>query len=164
MHKNGFTEKNPKLPTLGQVGVVVKDIQKALKYYSSVFGIGPFDIYDFHPQRTWVKGKEVVPIKLKLAMADMGPVKLELLQIIEGDELPHQDFLETHGEGLQHLGFYAENYDEWKMYAREKGMEILCEAEIEDELRGKRRAFYMDSSKVGGVLFEIIEMKKAEGS
>lgn len=152
--------KNPELPKLGQVGVVVKDIQKAAEYYSSVFGIGPFDIYDFHPQRAWVKGKEIRPIKLKIAMASLGDVKLELIQVIEGKDLPHVNFLEKHGEGLQHLGFYSENYDEWKSYAQQKGMEMLCEAEVEDKVRGKRRAFCMDSSRVGGVLFEIIEMQK----
>lgn len=152
---------DPRLPSLGQVGVVVRDIQEAVKYYSTVFGIGPFDIYDFQPQRTWFKGKEVDPIKLKIAMADLGKVKLELIQVLEG-EVPHREFLETHGEGLQHLGFYSDKYDEWKSYAKEQGMKILCEAEAQDELRGKRRGFYMDSGKVGGVIFEIIEVQKGK--
>jgi len=152
--------KGPELPRLGQVGVVVKDIQKAVEYYSSVFGIGPFNIYDVNPQRTWLKGKEVRPSKVRLAMADLGQVKLELLQLIEGDVHPIRDFLETYGEGLQHLGFYADNYDEWKLYAQERGMEILYELEVEDEARGKRRGFFMDSSKIGGVIFEIIEVEK----
>jgi hypothetical protein len=94
-------------------------------------------------------------------MADLGQVKFELIQVVEG-KLPHNEFLETHGEGLQHLGFYSENYEEWKSKVKEKGIEILCEAEVEDQIRGRRRAFYMDSSKIGGVLFEIIEMQKGK--
>ena len=86
-------------------------------------------------------------------MADFGPVKFELIQVIEG-QLPHREFLEIHGEGVQHLGLYVDNYDEWKSYVLEQGMEILTEAEINDG-RGKRRAFYMDFSKIGGVVFEI---------
>jgi catechol 2,3-dioxygenase-like lactoylglutathione lyase family enzyme len=152
--------KGLQLPKIGQVGVVVKDIQKAVEYYSSVFGIGPFNIYDINPQRAWRNGKEVRPSKVKLAMADFGQVKLELIQLIEGNEDPIHKFLETYGEGLQHLGFYADNYDEWKLYAQEKGMAILYELEVEDEVRGKRRGFFMDSSKIGGVLFEIIEVQK----
>jgi hypothetical protein len=42
----------------------------------------------------------------------------------------------------------------------EEGIEILCEIEAEDQVRGKRRAFYMDSGEIGGVLFEIIETEK----
>lgn len=38
-----------RLPQLAQVGVVVKDLEKVVAYYTSTFGIGPFDIYDFHP-------------------------------------------------------------------------------------------------------------------
>jgi len=149
------SEHIPVLPGLGQVGVVVKDVEKAVAYYSSVFGIGPFDVYDFAPTRSWYHGKETDPIKLKIAMSNLGPVKFELIEVIEG-KLPHQEFLDQHGEGLQHLGFYVENYEQWKAYAAEQGMELLCEAEMEDEIRGKRRGFYMDSSKIGGVVFEII--------
>ena len=154
-----MAEKSLKFPSVGHIGVVVKDIEKVVKYYSSVFGIGPFDIYDFEPKKAWVRGKEVKPFKLKIAAADLGPVKLELLQIIDG-EPPHRDFLDIHGEGLQHIGFYVENYDEWKAYTEGQGINLLCEAEIEDEVRGKRRAFYMNSNEPGGVLFEIIERKK----
>ena len=92
-------------------------------------------------------------------MADLGQVKLERLQLIEGDVHPIRDFLQTYGEGLQHLGFYVDNYNEWKLYSQEKGMEILYELEVEDEARGKRRGFFMDSSKIGGVIFEIIEVQ-----
>ena len=38
---------------------------------------------------------------------------------------------------MQHLGFYADNYDEWKLYAQERAMEILYELEVEDAARGK---------------------------
>jgi hypothetical protein len=40
---------------------------------------------------------------------------------------------------------------------REEGIDILCEIEAEDRVRGRRRAFYMNSGEIGGVLFEIIE-------
>jgi hypothetical protein len=108
-----------------------------------------------------VNGEEVDSIKLKIGMTDLGSVKLELIELIDADGHPHVDFLKTHGEGLQHLGFYSENCEEWKSYAQEEGMEILCEAEVEDEFRGRRRAFYMDSAKIGGALFEIVEAPPA---
>jgi hypothetical protein len=42
---------------------------------------------------------------------------------------------------------------------KEEGIEILCEIEAEDRVRGKRRAFYMNSGGIGGILFEIVEKK-----
>jgi methylmalonyl-CoA/ethylmalonyl-CoA epimerase len=146
-------------PNVGHIGVVVKDIEKVVKYYSSVFGMGPFEVYDFEPIKTWIRGKEVKPFRMKIAVADVGTPRLELLQVIHGDP-PHRDFLNSHGEGLQHLGFYVENYDEWKSYVEAEGIDLLYEAEIVDDVRGKRRAFYMNSGEIGGVLFEIIERKK----
>jgi catechol 2,3-dioxygenase-like lactoylglutathione lyase family enzyme len=151
-----MASKSLRLPKVGHIGTVVKNIDRVIEYYSPVFGIGPFEIYDFRPYKAWVHGQEVRPFELKIATADVGSAKMELIQVIRG-EPPHRDFLEVHGEGLQHLGFYVENYDEWKSYVREEGIGILCEIEAEDQVRGNRRAFYMNSGEIGGVLFEIIE-------
>jgi catechol 2,3-dioxygenase-like lactoylglutathione lyase family enzyme len=148
--------KGLRFPKVGHIGVVVKNIDRVIEFYSPVFGIGPFEIYDFRPYKAWVRGQEVTPFELRIATADIGSANLELIQVVQG-ELPHRDFLEVHGEGLQHLGFYVENYDEWKSYVREEGIDILCEIEAEDRVRGRRRAFYMNSGEIGGVLFEIIE-------
>jgi len=154
-----MASKSLRFPDVGHIGAVVTNIDRVIEYYSPVFGIGPFEIYDFRPQKAWVRGQEVKPFELRIATADVGSAKMELIQVIRGDP-PHRDFLEVHGEGLQHLGFYVENYDEWKSYVREEGIEILCEIEAEDQVRGKRRAFYMNSGQIGGVLFEIIETQK----
>jgi methylmalonyl-CoA/ethylmalonyl-CoA epimerase len=154
-----MTEKRLSFPAPGHIGVVVKNVEKVAQSYSTSFGIGPFEIYDFEPLKTWVYGLEAEPFKLKIGLADMGAVKLELLQVVSGNPL-HRKFLETHGEGLQHIGFYVENYDEWKAYVQGERIPIIYEAEIEDAVRGRRRAFYMDSRAPGGVLFEIIEKVK----
>jgi methylmalonyl-CoA/ethylmalonyl-CoA epimerase len=153
--------KSLKFPKVGHIGVVVKDIGRVIEYYSPVFGIGPFEIYDFRPHKAWVRGRKVKPFELRIATADIGLASLELIQVVRG-EPPHRDFLEVHGEGLQHLGFYVENYDEWKSYVRKEGIDILCEIEAQDQVRGKRRAFYMNSGEIGGVLFEIIERRAME--
>jgi catechol 2,3-dioxygenase-like lactoylglutathione lyase family enzyme len=147
-----------RFPKVGHIGTVVRDINRVIEYYSQVFGIGPFEVYDFRPLKTWVGGRKVRPFELKIAAADIGSADLELLQVIRGNP-PHRAFLKTRGEGLQHLGFYVGNYDEWRSYVRDEGIDILCEIEAEDPVRGRRRAFYMDSGQIGGVLFEIIEKR-----
>ena len=145
------------LPSLGQVGVVVKDVEKAIAYYTENFGLGPFQIIDFNPEKHWVRGQPH-PLRLKIAMAEMGPVHLELIEPVSKDS-PHQQFLEEKGEGIQHLGFYIDDYEGWISHLKSKGIEVLMNAETTVEGMGRIRAAYLESDQVGGVLFEVIEIK-----
>jgi catechol 2,3-dioxygenase-like lactoylglutathione lyase family enzyme len=145
------------LPPPSQVGVVVRDLGKAIDYYSRTFGLGPFQTVEFAPAKHWVKGKPT-PIRLNIGMCQWGPLTLELIEPVEGDA-PHKWFLEEKGEGLQHLGFIVDNYDEWLRYLKEKGIQVLMNAETDVEGMGHVRAAYMESDSIGGVLFELIEVK-----
>ena len=155
-----MSKKKLHLPELSGVGIVVKDIEKAMEYYSKTFGIGPFRTVMFNPEKHWVDGKPF-PVQLKLAFASLGgSVELELLQPLS--EGPHKDFLETHGEGLQHLGFNVDNYDEWMSYLKREGIGILYNAEGYIEGLGYVRAAYLDSGdeKPGNTLIELSELKQ----
>jgi catechol 2,3-dioxygenase-like lactoylglutathione lyase family enzyme len=149
------TKKPPVFPPVSQIGVVVRDLGKAMKYYTDTFGIGPFRVVDFAPEKHFVRGKPV-PIKLRIGLAQMGAVQIELIEPVEGDA-PHKRFLEERGEGLQHLGFYVDNYDEWMAYLKEQGIGILMEGETTIEGMGRVRAAYAETDKVGGVLFEFVQ-------
>ena len=149
------TEKQgPVLPPIAQAGIVVKDLKKAIEYYSRVFRIGPFTSMVFTPEKHWVKGKPF-PVKLNIAVAQMGPVQMELIEPV-GDG-PHKWFLDSNGEGLHHLGFIVDNYDAWMNYLKQQGTEVLMNAETDIPGFGHMRAAYMESNKTGGVLFELIE-------
>jgi len=39
-------EPRVKLPPVSQIGIVVRDMDKAIEYYSSAFGWGPFNALD----------------------------------------------------------------------------------------------------------------------
>jgi methylmalonyl-CoA/ethylmalonyl-CoA epimerase len=152
----GQSQKQMVLPPPAQIGVVVRDLGKAIEYYSNTFGLGPFQTIEFAPARHWVKGKPT-PIRLKIGMCQWGPLMLELIEPAEGDA-PHRWFLEGRGEGMQHIGFIVNNYDEWLGYLGEKGIDVLMNAETDVEGMGHIRAAYLTSDRVGGVLFELIEV------
>jgi hypothetical protein len=45
------------LPPATQLGVIVRDMEKAVEYYSKAFGIGPFaPITDLKPDKGWYMG------------------------------------------------------------------------------------------------------------
>lgn len=145
------------LPPPAQVGVVVKNLSEAIDFYTQTFGLGPFQTLEFAPAQHWVNGKPT-PIRLKIGLCQWGPLTLELIEPLEGDA-PHKWFLEEKGEGMQHLGFIVENYDEWLSYLKREGIDVLMSAETDVEGMGHVRAAYIQSDRIGGVLFELIEVK-----
>ena len=56
------------LPGVGQIGVVVEDLDRTMAFYESVFGLGPFDVREVGAPNVWDRGKEK-PIKARLAFA-----------------------------------------------------------------------------------------------
>jgi methylmalonyl-CoA/ethylmalonyl-CoA epimerase len=144
-----------KLPPVSQIGVVVKDMDKAVEYYSSVFGIGPFTVYEFTPDKHWFMEKPSY-LKLLMGKAMLGKIELELIRPLEGRSL-HQDFLDVHGEGLQHLGFNVKDYDEIFSRFLKAGFQPLMRAEsYVATYKGDLKACYFDTRRTGGIIFEII--------
>ena len=39
-----------KVPSLGQVGIVVRDMDESCRYYRDVFGIGPWAVFQGEPE------------------------------------------------------------------------------------------------------------------
>lgn len=142
------------LPEVGQVGVVVKDVQKAAEYYTSNFGIGPFKIFDYRFENGQVHGRPAT-FKLRLGFARMGQVVLELIQVLEGETI-YKEFLEKKGEGLHHLCFYVSDFDEKVAAFARKGIGVIQGA------RYPEGGFaYLDTEKVGGVILELAMRRKS---
>ncbi len=146
------------LPPVGQIGIVVQDVEKVAAYYHDVFGWGPFQIMEVDLSESTYNGKKSNG-RLKVAFAQSGPVEIELIQVLEG-QMPHSDFLSQKGEGLQHLRFQVDDLDAvladlakrdihpiWYWSLPEMGMKFT----------------YIDSDKIGGVMFELFEMKQPPG-
>ena len=145
-----------KVPELGQVGIVVRDIERAIAYYEEVFGIGPWALFEGEPERCVSAGREVT-FRGRMATAQAGRVQVELIQIVEGENI-HTEFLASHGEGIHHVGFFVSDLEERLTAAREAGIGILE--------RGRLRQLglvidyaYLDTTEVGGVIIEYIEAR-----
>lgn len=148
-------KKKLTLPPISQIGVVVKNVEKTAAFYSSAFGIGPFTIYEWSPDRHWNDEK---PSHLRLRMGKVmwDNVELELIEPLEGIS-DHRSFLETHGEGLHHLGFNVPNYEEvFEKFLREGFRPLMRAESYVESYNGRLKACCFDTRKVGGILFEII--------
>jgi len=149
------------LPPMSQVGTVVADLDAAMAYYEDILGIGPFTVFDFIPEHHWCEGRPC-PVELRIGIAELAPgVALELVEPVAGDA-PHQWFLDEYGEGLQHIGYEVENYDEWLDHFVSKGIDPIPLQNAEFNLGdGLRRAAYLKTDVVGGVVIELIEILPA---
>ena len=146
--------KKLKVPWLGQVGVVVRDLDEAVGYYRDVFGLGPWAVFEGEPESCIDRGKEV-SFRGRMAMSQAGPVQIELIQILEGETI-HTEFLAEHGEGVHHLGFFVRNLEERLDAARDARIEVLQRGTLK-QLGLTIEYAYLDTVGTGGVIIEYIE-------
>ncbi len=136
------------LPDVGQIGVVVEDVDRTIAFYESTFGLGPWDIREVGAPNVWDRGQEK-PIKARLGFATLGQVELELIQVLEGDSF-HLEFLRQHGEGIHHVGFFVRDFQAKLEQAQAMGFEVL-------QMDPFRQAYaYLDTRQPGGIIFELI--------
>ena len=136
------------------VAIVVRDIDKAINYYQSL-GMGPF----VTPppvkigKRTY-HGKSDNPgvSKIREAIGDMGPIRLQLIQPIEGKSI-YQEFLDNRGEGVHHYAFIVDDVEKTEAYFVIKGVEILSSVRLE----GGGGHIIVNTAVTGGVLLEFMQ-------
>ena len=141
-----------KLPPISQVGMVVKDIDKVIEFYSSTFGIGPWVVREGEYRELKVRDK-IYSCKTKVAWANFGPIELELFQVREGRSL-HSEFLDKGREGVHHLGFFVSKEEKERIIAElaKTGINVVQAAK-----RPNVSYAFLDTEKIGGVFFELIE-------
>jgi catechol 2,3-dioxygenase-like lactoylglutathione lyase family enzyme len=139
------TKKSP-FSELHHISIVVRDLDEAAKFYTSV-GIGPF--VDYPPMKEYVKidvPDEKGFYNLKIKVARIGPVDLQLVQPGEGESI-YKDFLEKRGEGVFHLGFVVDDIEKSEEEVRRRGLNVISSGRREN---GSGFA-YLDTTEKGGV-------------
>ena len=142
-----------KLPPVSQVGMIVKDLDKVMQFYSSTFGIGPWVVKEGEYRELKVRDR-IYSCKTRVAWATFGPIELELFQVKEGRSL-HSEWLDKGREGVHHFGFIVTREE------RERIMAEVAKTDIKvvqaAERPGVSYAFLDTEKKGGGVFFELIE-------
>jgi hypothetical protein len=138
-----------------QIGVVVKSIGETVKHLKEIIGIaGPIEYRDVkYPNATYYG--QTAGYRGKRAFFNLGPVALELIELVDGKTV-HEAFLKEKGEGIHHLGFEVKNLKESIKEAEKRGLKVTQSFFRED---GSGFA-YVDSDKVGGIVFELIQRQK----
>ena len=144
-----------KVSELYQVGIVVHDLEKSIEHYQNTFGIGPWGTMNVDPSifsEMTYHGRPVQH-RFRAAFAMVGPMQLELIQPVEGDNI-YSDFLTEHGEGVHHLGHVrVANLAEAIQTLEKEGFPCLQSG------RSPGGGYaYMDTVKTLGIIIELLEM------
>jgi extradiol dioxygenase family protein len=138
------------LPPVYQLGYVVRDIEKACRYYESVFGTDPFsNVIDVNMDGALLRGKPV-ETTIKVAFVQSGDVQIELIEPVVGKNL-YTEFLETRGEGIHHLAYKVDDMEAVKAVYTEKVGEPVFSRDM-----GIMEFAYFDTSEVGGLMIEFL--------
>lgn len=142
------------LPPVSQVGIVVRDIEKTAAFYYSTFGVGPFAIVPEVKFEGVILRGSPTNAKIKVAFAQSGPLQIELIQPLEGENI-YTEFLDTKGEGLHHLGFQVDDFDSMLAEFKSRGIEPVFWLNL-----GWMAFAYLNTETIGGVMFELLWSKK----
>lgn len=148
------------IASVDQVAVVVRDLDRAMERYTSELGIGPWAVYTFSPD--WIRdmtfrGREQ-GYTMKLALCDVGEVMYELIEPVEGPN-SYEEFLNEHGEGLHHLGYFVEDLNAEIENMGSKGFPLLQSGRgmgVDDD----GGYAYFDTESAFGCILEAITMPR----
>jgi catechol 2,3-dioxygenase-like lactoylglutathione lyase family enzyme len=145
------------LPPVSQIGIVVKNVNRSADMYMRIFGLPEFYIYDLEVKEHWYYG-ERAPVKMRMGKSQWGQVEIELIQHLEGEKSLFPGWIETHGEGLNHLGFEVDDYEAVHRKMVAEGFDPIqwIETEYSGYKNGIAKACYFDTRRIAGVIFEIM--------
>ena len=107
-----FNNYKMKATHIEHIGIAVKNLEEAIAYYESVFGLKCYAI------------EEVKDQKVKTAFFKLGETKIELLESTDS-EGPIGKFIEKKGEGIHHLAFAVKDLAGSLKEVEEKGIQLI---------------------------------------
>ena len=132
------------LVAIDHVGIAVPDLDEALAFYASTFGL--------HATHEEVNEEQGVR-EAMLAVGDSGS-SIQLLAPLS-DESTIARFLDRNGQGIQQLAYRVTDIDQVSAVLRERGVRLLYDA----PKRGTSdsRVNFVHPKDAGGVLVELVQ-------
>jgi methylmalonyl-CoA/ethylmalonyl-CoA epimerase len=148
MQKPAFTETM-------QIGIVVRDLDAAIRRYEDDYGIGPWQVHQFKPGevKEWRENGQPAEPSTRFATAMVGGVQWELIQPLD-DKSIYAQFLAEKGEGVHHIAVAAANYGELLAAEAKRGNELVLDCELGGQFEGIKVA-YLDTQRDLGVILEV---------
>lgn len=147
-----------------QIAFVVRDVERALRYWTETLGVGPFFVLrNLTPDTFRYRGEPSPPPTLTIAFGNSGDLQIELIQ--QHDERPsaYRDFLASGREGLQHVSSWLTRAEYDATLARMAAAGAIVAHEGAMAGGGVRFAYFAtDAVAAGGIMYEIADVAEPQ--
>jgi catechol 2,3-dioxygenase-like lactoylglutathione lyase family enzyme len=148
-----------KVKSIGQICVLVKDLDSAVKKYWEILGIGPWTFYTL--KAPWLRdatffGKPADP-EFRVAVAKMDNTQFELIQPVKGPTI-YEDFLKRKGEGLHHIKEVVDDVPKAAAEYAKMGFKVIQSGKF-----GVDEFAYLDTESTLGISLELGNMAAETG-
>ncbi|MBT3259674.1 MAG: methylmalonyl-CoA epimerase [Deltaproteobacteria bacterium] len=131
-----------KIKNIDHIGIAVKSIEQAGKFYTDVLGL---DIEDI---------ETVAEQKVNVAFIPITDSEVELLESVAPDG-PVAKYIEKRGEGIQHIAFRVDDINQCLAELKEKGVRLIDQTPRHGA--GGAKIAFIHPKETNGVLVEICE-------
>jgi hypothetical protein len=143
-----------------QNGYVVRDIGKAMKFWTEVMRVGPF-FYIPRVKTDWFRYRGVdSAVEMSIALANSGDLQIELIQQRNDAPSMYLDHLRDHGEGMQHMSYWSNDYQALYDRAIASGFVVGHEGQIGGP---QGRFAYFESAGHPGTVIVISDISGGKG-
>jgi hypothetical protein len=138
-----------------QIALVVRDVYAAMDQWSSLLGVGPWDVRHFTPETVrdfHVDGERVEEdFDFICAVTWVGEIEMELIQPIKGPNI-YWRFLEEKGEGLHHFKDVMPDEEIPAVIERfaQAGCPVMQTGWIDNDVH-----YYLDTTEKLGMIYEV---------
>lgn len=147
-----LTDVVGEIPTIVHIGILVRDLEKSVDFFSTFQGLKFTKFYETKFKREWVNGVEIPAGSIRVAKVYIGNVGLEIIAPLEGK--PYQKMvIEKQGEGFHHIALmFQGSAAEVERKLREAGYAPCWTTELQDG----RIAHYFAVDQENGPVVEIM--------
>lgn len=131
-----------KVKHIDHIGIAVRSIEQAGKFYTDILGLKIEDV------------ENVADQKVNVAFMPITDSEVELLESTDPDG-PVAKFIDARGEGIQHIAFRVKNIEKALLELKKKGVRLI-DQEPRSGAGGAKIAF-IHPKETNGVLIEICE-------
>lgn len=147
------------LGEIRQLGYVVTDIDKSMKYWAGTMGVGPWFYNPRVPLDDYRYEGKTYEVRNSVALANSGFVQVELIQTRNDVPSMYRDFMQAGHIGLQHVAYWTQQFDADLDLMEAQGFRVKMSGTV----GANGRFVYFDKEMHPGTVIELSEVVGPKG-